>query len=482
MQKFRPARVKVTPQATRVSMGAADRWLDVHTRFAPFLWLLGILHASAAAMMLTSAVFRRWPQTFAVNLLIWLWLATGVFQALASVLNGMLQSDLQLGMRNALSFTAIGWLFAAMGIATGAASSLTGPQAARLYARLAVYTLVLGILTLTAAHAGFKLPSISTPVSMISSTSEVLRQYGGVKFLHDEITLGSQTTRLVLMYPWAPALGIGSLGLLLISSRCDQLGWRVSGMAGGLLGVIFSWSRLAVLAAILAVTVLLLLRSPVWLRVAAGLTGAAALALAMLFGFDPFSLADQLYGFLGKARAGSTLARDIIVDASWAGFLRSPWIGNGWIGESVHSIENLPIGSHSTVYGTLYTGGVLVFTAFALAMTAMLGVLVWRLAREKDSERRKDVEVAVCLAVILCVAARYESIYSLSLPCFFYFAWIGASAGGLRAHPASQKSLATQDRNRMLGPGVARHPGVRQWGARRADTDIVSRGITRWNA
>jgi O-antigen ligase len=149
----------------------------------------------------------------------------------------------------------------------------------------------------------------------------------------------------------------------------------------------------------------------------------------VLVGFDPLGLVADLYGSLHAARAGSSLARDIIVDESWAAFLRSPWIGYGWVGESVHPTEYLPIGSHSTIYGTLYTGGLLVFTTFALAMLAIVALLAWRLAREQDAQERKDLEVALCLALVLCISSRYEALYSLSLPCFFYFSWIGSAIG-----------------------------------------------------
>jgi hypothetical protein len=429
----------VSAHATQGHAPVADRWLNVHTRFAPLLWLMGALHISAALMLLTG-VARRSSRGLACNLLVGLWLAIGVFQGLAAVLNGALLSDLSLGFRNALSLTAVGWLFAALGIAAGASSAVSGPAAARLYARLGAYTLVLGAVTLLATGGGL-LPYAAfpeaawTPVTILSSDSMVMQQYAGVRFYQNEITMHGHTTRLVLMYPWAPALGIGSLGLVLISSRCAQLNWRIAGVSGGLLGVIFSWSRLAAALGLVVAAILMFMRAPAWLRVVAALGMAAAVALALLFGVDPFRLVHEVYESLNGARAGSSLARDSIVEQSWAAFLRSPWIGYGWVGESVHPIEYLPIGSHSTIYGTLYTGGLLVFTTFALAMTATVAMLCWRLAREANTQRRKDIEVALCLSLILCISARYEALYSLSLPCFFYFTWIGAAVAAARPLP-----------------------------------------------
>jgi len=258
-----------------------------------------------------------------------------------------------------------------------------------------------------------------------------------VKFFHEETTLGATTTRLVLMYPWAPALGVGSLGLTLVSSRCAHSGWRWAGMLGGWVGVIFSWSRLEQGAEMLAFAALSLLRAAPTLRWSIVLPTMALASVLILFGTTPVDLMDSVYGSVNNVRAGSSLARDLIIEERWAAFLRSPWIGYGGVGESGHPIENLPIGSHSTLYGTLYTGGLLVFVAFAAALLGLLASITWRLVRETDIQRRKDLQVAWCLGMVLLITARYESLYSLSLPCYFYFVWMGMALSPAAHQPSA---------------------------------------------
>jgi hypothetical protein len=436
MPRFRPLGLEHTPVADDVVSTEAGRWLDRLTRWAPALWLLGLLHASVALWLLITPL-RNYPRSHVIHVLVGLWLAVGLLQAVSALLNGVWLGDWALGLRHALSINALGWLFAGWALAAGASLELAGVEAARLFARLGAYTLGLGVITLLGAAIGVLPDALPTPPSAAAPGSEVLRQYAGVKFFHEETTLGATTTRLVLMYPWAPALGVGSLGLTLVSSRCAHSGWRWAGMLGGLVGVIFSWSRLAQGAAMLAFAALFLLRAAPTLRWSIVLPMMALASVLILFGTTPVDLMDSVYGSVNNVRAGSSLARDLIIEESWAAFLRSPWIGYGWVGESVHPIENLPIGSHSTLYGTLYTGGLLVFVAFAAALLGLLASITWRLVRETDIQRRKDLQVAWCLGMVLLITARYESLYSLSLPCYFYFVWMGMALSPAAHQPSA---------------------------------------------
>lgn len=424
MPRFKPSMPAHPAPSEESEAAGAVQWLDRLTRWAPALWLLGLLHASMAVWLLITPL-RRWPKVRVIHVLAGLWLAVGLLQSVSALLNGVWLGDWTLGLRHAVSFTAVGWLFAGFALAAGASLHLAGADAARLFARLGAFTLGLGLLTLLGTALGLLPDALPTPLSAMAPGSEVLRQYAGVKLFHEESTLGASTTRLVLMYPWAPALGVGSLGLALVSSRCAHAGWRWAGLLGGLLGVLFSWSRLAQGACVLTFALLFLLRAAPTLRWSILLPAMTAASVLILVGTTPVELMEGLYGSVNSVRAGSSQARDLIVEESWAGFLQAPWIGYGWVGESVHPIENLPIGSHSTIYGTLYTGGLLVFTAFALALMGLLASIVWRLVHETETERRKDLQVALCLGIALLMAARYESLYSLSLPCYFYFVWMG---------------------------------------------------------
>jgi hypothetical protein len=103
---------------------------------------------------------------------------------------------------------------------------------------------------------------------------------------------------------------------------------------------------------------------------------------------------------------------------------------HGWIVESVHSKETLPIGSHSTIYGLAYKGGPPTLSAFVVALVLTLAALVWRfLSYSYGDPRRSRALIAIGLALSLAAYCKYEAIFNLTLPCLFLFTWIGASLG-----------------------------------------------------
>jgi hypothetical protein len=91
----------------------------------------------------------------------------------------------------------------------------------------------------------------------------------------------------------------------------------------------------------------------------------------------------------------------------------------------------LPIGSHSTLYGLAYTGGLPALAAFCFALFITAAALTWRLMQLADSDpRRSRVLVGLGLTLSLATFCRYETLSNLTLPCLFLFTWIGACLGG----------------------------------------------------
>ena len=182
-------------------------------------------------------------------------------------------------------------------------------------------------------------------------------------------------------------------------------------------------------------------------------------------GFDPIQKIKEVQDSVNGARAGSSLARELIYEKSWEGFLQSPIIGHGWIGDSVHRKETLPIGSHSTIYGLAYTGGLPTLAAFLFAMSMTLLALAWRFLRlAYDDPRRSSVLVGLGLALCLAAYCRYEALFNLTLPCLFLFTWIGACLKSdedvqTRAAPCvSQSGAAGRPSLRLSGRALGPWP------------------------
>ncbi len=397
--------------------------------WTPALWLLGALTLAQAAVVVRLA-WRRWPRDRLVNLVVALWLCVAAAQATASILNGVRTGLAGLGLRNALSMTVLGWIFGGLGIAAGAAHRLNDAGTVRAVARLGLYILLLGALSAMIWQTTH-LPSflnLQTPVALLAPSSDVVSFYAAVVFYQQELTFGDPLLRLVLFFPWTTALGLGGLGIFLISTLERHRVWRMIGTAGGLVAVVFSWSRIAQISLILALALLLFLRLRWLWRLVLLCALAIGLSVLPLAGINPVTEAVEARGAVDAARAGSSMARELIYAKSWEGFLLSPVIGQGWIGPSVHPREDLPIGSHSTVYGTLYTGGMLTFGPFVLAMaltTAVVLLRLWRTAR--GTAEHRGAQVGVALAACLIAYCPVESLFSLTLPCAFVFVFLGAT-------------------------------------------------------
>jgi hypothetical protein len=391
--------------------------------YTPLLWLLGAL-SIAGIVVLFRAVLRSWPRGRATNTVVFAWLAIGVAQAGCSIFNGILQEDLGLGLRNALSFSVLGWIFGGLAIAMGAAWNLAGPKPAQWVGYLGLYTLGLAAIALVAWSLIGDDLIFPTPILAVFPNSNVARFYASIVLLHKEETLGESVVRLCLFYPWPPALGIGSACIALIVTRARDWRWRAPAAMGGLVGVVFSFSRLALGAGLAIALLLIFARLKRWMQWFAVFAIAATLWLLRIEGLDIVTLLTDAREAADSARAGSSFARQLIYDKSWQGFLDSPWIGNGWIGESVHRIESLPIGSHSTVFGLLYTGGIVTFGCFCAA-ALLTGAALLRCFLRARGDARDDALVGVALFVFLLACCPYESLFSLTLPCLWVFAWLG---------------------------------------------------------
>jgi hypothetical protein len=428
-----------------------------YLRFTPVLWALGALIPCAVVMLIKLAI-ERWPKGKLINTVILLWLAIAIAQASCSILNGIILHDIGKGLRNALSFTAIGWAFGALAIAIGNGWALSTRHTAGLVANLGGYIILLSLIAAVGTVLGVQNLRMSTPLGMILPAGNATNFYASMTIYQSEDTLGEARTRLILFFPWATALGLGALAIALISTRAEQVRWRVIGMIGGVVGTVFSWSRIALATLVLVAALLIFIKLPRYLQVLSVTMIAIGIYGLSVFGLDPVTLIANMHRAADEARAGSSIARDLIYQKSWEGFLQSPVIGNGWIGESVHRIEDLPIGSHSTIYGVLYTGGAITFTCYVLAMLTTLmalgyGIYHWR----EDKERQQNAIIGLCLWLSLLLYCPYESLFSLTLPCLFLFTWIGGAIPGGEGRVARRPvSLLPGSAFQVAAPAAAR--------------------------
>ena len=400
---------------------------DAFLRWIPALWGLGALTPAGAAMLVKLAI-ERWPRGALINFIVYSWIAIGAFAAFAAILNGIALHEYAKGFGNVFGFGVVGWIFGALAIAAGAAHHLDDSKTVRAMTHVGGYIIILGAIAGVARMAGMQnLQLWPTPIGMMLPKSPSVSFYTVTTIFQSEETLGEATTRLLLFFPWTTGLGLGGLAITFISMLEGNLRWRLIGVCGGLIAVVFSWSRIAIASLVAIGALLVFLRLSFRWRVAALGVLLVAFFVASLGGFDPLQKIKEVQDGVNGARAGSSLARELIYEKSWEGFLQSPIIGHGWIGESVHRTETLPIGSHSTIYGLAYTGGLPTLAAFVFAMAMTLLALAWRFLRlAYDDPRRSGALVGLGLGLCLAAYCRYEALFNLTLPCLFLFTWMGA--------------------------------------------------------
>lgn len=393
-------------------------------------WAAGLLTLVQAAVIVTLA-YARAPVGFLARLVAISWISIGLFQFTASVLAGVWREEPVTGVAQLFGFGVFGWIMGGLAIWAGAAHGLSSRLIIRSVALLGAIIIPLALigalgvaLGLPHLYSGYTIPMLIAP----HSPAALL--YGSAAIYISEETLGELKTRLVLFYPYTTALGLGGIGITMISLLEKDWRLRLMGMAGGIVGVVFSWSRLALGAMLLCALGWIWLKVSLPLRLLFITLALVALFFISVADVDWINFLLSIQDRVDGVRAGSSLARHLIYEKSFEGFLQSPIFGYGWIGPSVHPKEILPIGSHSTVYGLLYTGGIMAFGAFVVAISITVIASLIRLNSEKG-ERRDEAIVLLLLSLTLLFFCKYESLFSITLPCSYIFAFIG---GALEPH------------------------------------------------
>lgn len=181
----------------------------------------------------------------------------------------------------------------------------------------------------------------------------------------DRVSWGEYTPRLKSFYYWSPLAGTMSIFICMAAWMEQKLFWRVAGFLGGAVTIWFAAARAAQIGIIAAVLVTL------WFAKGWG-------RKVLLWGSIPVILAapvlgDLIHHYLFEYRGDSADGRFALYREAYEAFTQSPWLGYGTYGRS--STLDVPLGSHSQIYSTLYQTGVIgscVLVAAWIAITLML--------------------------------------------------------------------------------------------------------------
>jgi hypothetical protein len=226
---------------------------------------------------------------------------------------------------------------------------------------------------------------------------------------------------LILFFPWALVLGFAGIGIFFMSIHESSTFWKWIGIAGALVAVVGSLGRVSVVAFALAIVFHTWVRSrsaAKWLLIS--ILSIAVIVMVSIFNISPFDIVSELSGKIVKSRPYSSEVRLQLNEETWKGIEKSPIVGNGWQGERIFPNVPMPIGSHSTILGVLYTGGISTFLFFCSAVLITFASLV------KQNYIDSIYHISAMTVFFAFLMFTYtESVQLFIFPTLLVFLWIG---------------------------------------------------------
>lgn len=218
-------------------------------------------------------------------------------------------------------------------------------------------------------------------------------------------------TRLRSFYYWAPLAGTMSIFVCMGSwvERDRLLRWL--SIAGGLITILLAAGRAAQVGIVLAAFI------TIWLGSREGRR--ALLWCAPVLGLASPIIISKLYDYFFNYRSDSTSGRLALYQETFQAFTRSPWIGFGAQGRS--QVLDVPLGSHSQLYSTLYQTGLIGCFVLAVAWLAV-SFSIYRLVRQQPS-----LSPTLGAWAGLSLAMLTGELAAASVTIFVFAAWLGGA-------------------------------------------------------
>ncbi len=414
-----------------VVLGRPETYIRWFILCTPLLWLTGLL--LPAAMILFLGLLGRIPaRKYLTDWVVLSWWLVSVVQAVAVFFN-WLDSPESLGflVRQWFSFTTSGWFVLGSALAIGKYSRFDSKEMVRNASILGLYIIFGGIIALLLyiiTGVDSKLV-VATPFGyLMPEQMSLTKFFFTIRFYQFEELFGRDLPRLVLFYPWALVLSFAGVGILFMTIYENSKFWKYIGITGGLVAIFGSMGRMGVIAVGLSLVIYFWakLRTPTkWATV---IICSIVLLFALIF-HEAYGVLDSTVQRIGASREGSTDARRLAYELTWAAIQKSPVIGYGWIGDIISEEIPMPLGSHSTILGLLYTGGAVTFASFCLAVMITLFAFLKKLATSYDRKRLS----AFCIFLALLLFTTTEGINYFFISTLIIMFWLGMALTPLTA-------------------------------------------------
>lgn len=389
----------------------------------PVLWVSG-LAVPSAGFLLVWLVLRGQTNRIITDPVAIPWYLLALVQAFSVIVNwGMQELPLITLIRRLMSPVVVGWAMFGFALAVGRNQVRVTEHIRRATCVFGLYIFIGAVLAIGLFAAGFSSYSFLTPIGhLLPASLPATDMYFTAHIFTIEPQL-DVIPRLRVLYPWSVMVSFCSLIVLLVAAGETARTWRWIGMIGGFVGLLGGQSRIVLVCFLVATAFYIVLRwRHQWVVLTVLLSLNIILVLVLVSeGLVGLHLAG-LYEPILNWRGGSTEARMLGYEASWSGFLASPILGHGWPGEQIDPNIPMFVGSHSSIYGLLYTGGLISFGCLMLALVMLLG-----LAFRRVFVRGRTARAAAAIVVTLPILGVTESLFSYGPALMPFLVYFGAA-------------------------------------------------------
>lgn len=267
---------------------------------------------------------------------------------------------------------------------------------------------------------GFSLniPGYMSPLSIIGrgSPGNYFVSFGRLATDYDP------TPRFALFAPWAPGLGCTFSLFFFIVWRETNKYLRYISMIACYLFVILSVSRLGLVTVPFTFSLLLTIQH-LSSHYKSRIFQLASVIFIALFGISfstVYTWVRDTKDYLDKARSSSTLVREKLVNIAIERWKENPLFGHGAVEPGPLIVAKMPIGSHHTWAGLLFTNGLVGLFSLLLPYLLSIGFFIVKYFKTKSSLSLSCLGVLIQLG-LYSVGETWGSLSYLIWPALIYF-------------------------------------------------------------
>lgn len=245
---------------------------------------------------------------------------------------------------------------------------------------------------------------------------------------------GEGNPRWSFFAPWGPAAGMMGNIYFFLSLQEKNFRWKCCGLAGSIVLVWMSKSRMATLFLLLVFATSWILKSITRPRTLFALGSLSVLSGLMAPVIESFTW--NYWQQFHATRAGSSRVRSVLQRIALRRWREeAPIWGHGTVDEGPHLVEYMPIGSHHTIFSLLFVKGIVGLIAFLVPML-VTGVTLW-----VKAQRSVIASTALSILMLLSCYTWGENIENLA-----YLFWPGLIIIGMafESEPATVSTRLPQ--------------------------------------